>query len=70
MQGEVVVAALIMRTFNGREVKLSENELREAYLRADDLEIMEDGLGNITIRLTEPLLQGEVIDDARKSIQE
>jgi len=63
MQGELVIAALVLRSSHGREVKLSPNELQEAYYRMDDLEVLVDEVGNTIIRLKEPTLQGEVMSD-------
>lgn len=63
MQGELVIAALVLRSSHGQEVKLSPRELHEAYDRVDDLEVLVDEVGNTIIRLKEPTLQGVVISD-------
>lgn len=62
MQGEIVIAALVLRA-RDNQVTLTVNELHEAFLRADDIEFTKDELGNITLKLVEPTLQGVVISD-------
>ena len=71
VQGELVIAALIMRTHNGREVILSLNELAEAHraLREGELEMVKDEVGNTTIKITEPTLRGEIVDEPGSRLQ-
>jgi len=71
VQGELIIAALLRRTHNGRKVILSDNELDNAYreLVAGELDITRDELGNTIIELKEAALHGVVIEDKPLAIE-